>query len=135
MGNLGVQFSYNSSTQRTRSTHRYLLENSGDSEEGGVIKRKYTFAHRIVTAQGNLTYNANGDPKVERIESAIGAPLSPGAYQEHSDTIGVSVANLEGGKYYKIQAHTRLTIYKATLGTPLAQPEVHEESASFRKDG
>ena len=115
--------SYNSSTQRTRSTHRYLFENSGDSEEGGVIKRKYTFAHRIVTDQGNLTYNANGNPKVERIESTIGAPLSPGAYQEHSDTIGVSVADLEGGRNYKIQAYTRLTLYKVTLGTPLAQPD------------
>ena len=124
--------SYNSATQTTSSNHRYLLENSG--EAGKVLKRKYTFSHRVVTAEGNLTYDANGNPKVERIESAIGAPLSPGAYQEHSDTLGVSIADLPGGdRMYKIQAYTRLTIYKDTLGAPLAQPEVHEESALFSK--
>ena len=123
--------SYNSTTQRTMSNHRYLLENSG--EEGKVLKRKYAFSHRVVTEDGNLTYDADGNPKVKRVESAIGAPLKPGAYQEYSETLGLSIADLEGGQDYKIQSYTRLTIYKDTLGKPLAQPEVHEESDSFRK--
>lgn len=123
--------SHNSTTQRTMSNHRYLLENSG--EEGKVLKRKYTYAHRLVTPEGNLIFDASGNPKVERVESAIGAPLSPGAYQEHSETLGLSVADLPNGKMFKIQAYTRLSIYKDTLGKPLAQPEVHEESAVFTK--
>lgn len=126
--------SYNSSTQRTRSTHRYLLENSGDSETGGIIKRKYTFLHEVLTADGNPTFDADDNPKVLRIESGIGAPLSPGEYQEYSDTIGLSIADLEGGtRRYKIHAYTRLSIYENIPGPPLAQPEVHETSNTFRK--
>ncbi len=124
--------SYNPDTYRTSSNHRYLLENDG--EEGKVLKRKYTFSHQLVTPEGNLIYDANGNPKVERVESAIGAPLPPGAYQEHSETLGVSVADLADGTMFKIRAYTRLTIYKATLGAPLAQPEVDEESAVFTKE-
>ena len=124
--------SYNSATQRTSSTHRYLLENSGG--EGKVLKRKYTFFHEVLTADGDETFDANGNPKELRIESNIGAPLSPGAYQEHSDTIGLSIADLEGGdNMYKIHAYTRLIVYKKTLGTPLAQPEIHETSDTFIK--
>ena len=124
--------SYNSATQRTSSNHRYLLENSGG--EGKVLKRKYLFTHRVLTADGDETFDANGNPKVVRIESTIGAPLDPGAYQEHSDTLGLSIADLEGGdRRYKIQAYTRLIVYKKTLGTPLAQPIVDETSNTFRK--
>ena len=124
-------FSYNSATQRTSSTHRYLLENSGG--EGKVLKRKYTFTHQLVTPQGNIIVDDSGNPKVKRVESAIGAPLSPGAYQEHSDTIGLSVSDLPDGTMFKIRAYTRLTVYKHTLGTPLAQPEVNDESTTYTK--
>ena len=124
--------SYNSATQSTRSNHRYLLENSGG--EGKILKRKYTFFHEVLTKDGNKTFDANGNPKELRIESNIGAPLEPGAYQEHSDTIGLSIADLPGGdKRYKIHAYTRLAIYKKNPGTPLAQPEVHETSLPFTK--
>ena len=124
--------SYNSATQRTSSNHRYLLENSGG--EGKILKRKYTFLHEVLTADGSPTFDADDNPKVLRIESGIGAPLSPGQYQEHSDTIGLSIADLEGGsRRYKIHAYTRLSIYKNIPGPPLAQPEVHETSNTFRK--
>ena len=92
--------SYNSATQRTSSNHRYLLENSGEEEK--VLKRKYTYAHQLVTPEGNLIFDASGNPKVKRVESGIGAPLEPGAYQEHSDTIGLSVADLSDGRMFKI---------------------------------
>lgn len=123
--------SYNSATQRTSSTHRYLLENSGG--EGKVLKRKYTFTHQLVTPQGNIITDENQNPKVKRVESVIGAPLSPGAYQEHSDTIGLSVSDLPDGTMFKIRAYTRLIVYKDTLGAPLAQPEIGDESTTYTK--
>ena len=101
--------------------------------EGKTLKRKYTFFHEVLTADGDETFDANGNPKELRIESNIGGALEPGAYQEHSDTIGLSIADLQSGNDYKIHAYTRLIIYKKNLGTPLAQPEVHETSDEFRK--
>ena len=124
-------FSYNSATQRTSSTHRYLLENSGGA--GKVLKRKYTFAHQLVTPQGDIITDENHNPKVKRVESGIGAPLSPGAYQEHSETLGLSVSDLPDGTMFKIRAYTRLTVYKHTLGAPLAQPEVSDQSTTYTK--
>ena len=121
--------SYNSATKRTSSTHRYLLENSGG--EGKILKRKYTFTHQLFTPEGNIITDENHNPKVKRVESGIGAPLSPGAYQEHSDTIGLSVSDLSDRTMFKIRAYTRLTVYKHTIGTPLAQPEVSGQSIEY----
>ena len=106
--------SYSSVTQRTSSSHRYLVENNyiNDDSEYAAIKPKFRFAHFVVKPDNSYTYNEDGSIKHDSDE-AFGATVPATGAGDHSDTLGTSVANLDPGDY-KIYAYTELDIYNAT---------------------
>ena len=122
--------SYSSATQRTSSSHRYLVENNyiNDDGEYAAIKPKFRFAHFVVKPDNSYTYNEDGSIKHDSDEG-FGATVPATGAGDHSDTLGTSVANLDPGDY-KIYAYTELDIYDAadTGGTPIVSgPGVNVE--------
>ena len=129
--------SYSSATQRTSSSHRYLVENNyiNDDGEYAAIKPKFRFAHFVVKPDNSYTYNEDNSIKFDSSEG-FGATVPATGAGDHSDTLGTSVANLDPGDY-KIYAYTELDIYEATdTGGPpiVAGPGVDVEY-NFMKMG
>ena len=130
-------FSYNSSTQRTSSSHRYLVENNyiNDDGEYAAIKPKFRFAHFVVELDNSYTHNEDGTIKHDSDEG-FGATVPATGAGSHSDTLGVSVDNLDPGPY-KIYAYTELDVYDAadTGGLAIVTGPGVEDEYEFTKVG
>lgn len=130
-------FSYSSTTQRTSSSHRYLVENNyiNDDGEYAAIKPKFRFAHFVVKPDGSYTYNEDGSIKFDSDEG-FGATVPATGAGDYSDTLGTSVDNLDSGDY-KIYAYTELDIYDATDtgGTPIVSGADVDGEYTFTKVG
>ena len=128
-------FSYNSATQRTSTSHRYLVENNyiNDDGEYAAIKPKFRFAHFVVKPDNSYTYNEDGSTKHDSDEG-FGATVPATGAGDHSDALGISVDNLDTGDY-KIYAYTELDIYDAadTGGTPIVTGPRVEDEYEFMK--
>ena len=129
--------SYSATTQRTSSSHRYLVENNyiNDDGEYAAIKPKFRFAHFVVELDNSYTYNEDGSIKHDSDEG-FGTTVPATGAGDHSDTLGTSVDNLEPGPY-KIYAYTELDIYDAadTGGTPIVSGPGVDVEYEFTKVG
>ena len=127
--------SYDLATQTTTSRHRYLVENNyvNDDGEYAAIKPKFRFSHFVVKLDGSYTYNEDGTIKFDS-SAGFGATVPATGVGDHSETLGVSVDNLEPGDY-KIYAYTEVDIYEAsdTGGLPIVSGLRVEAEKKFAK--
>ncbi len=124
--------SYDSGRSKTRSTHRYFVENMGESGRGHAWPR-YTYTHEIRKVEGNLlTYNEDESPKVVR-HFGNDKAVRPGQVRERERILSISVANLTPG-WYKIHAYTLLEISETNGGAAEDDGAAHE-TLEFYKGG
>ena len=127
--------SYDSTTQTTSSRHRYLVENNyvNDDGEYAAITPKFRFAHFVLKLDNSYTYNVDGSIKFDSDEG-FGSTVPATGAGDHSETLGVSVDNLEPGTY-KMYTYTELDIYEATntSGPPIVSGLSVEAEKEFTK--